>query len=92
MEGWKHTRVRQTPTGWWSDINPAAQRLARDTILASSTTAQAWDRLKDAPFPIHLWVAGWISRQALMWACRHASCAAVAVCEPDLGCGQHQTR
>lgn len=57
VEGWKHTRVRQTPTGWWSDLNPAAQRLARDTILASSETAVAWDRLKDAPFPIHLWVA-----------------------------------
>ena len=50
--------MRQTPTGWWSDLNPAAQRLARDTILASSETAVAWDRLKDAPFPIHLWVAG----------------------------------
>jgi len=50
--------VRQTPAGWWSDLNPAAQRLARDTILASSETAVAWDRLKDAPFPIHLWVAG----------------------------------
>ena len=29
-----------------------------DTILASSETAVAWDRIKDAPFPIHLWVAG----------------------------------
>jgi len=57
VESWKHTRVRQTSTGWWSDINPAAQRLARDTILSSSTTALAWDALKDAPFPIHLWVA-----------------------------------
>ena len=41
VESWKHTRVRQTSTGWWSDINPAAQRLARDTILASSSTALA---------------------------------------------------
>jgi hypothetical protein len=33
---------------WWSDINPAAHRLARSTILASDATASAWDRIAAA--------------------------------------------
>ena len=40
------SRVRQLPSGeWWSDINPAAQRLARATVLASDDGQAAWATL-----------------------------------------------
>ena len=68
VDGWRHKRVRALPAGdgaYWSDISPAAQRLARDTVLASSDGAAAWDALGDAdgdgaprlPFSVHLWHA-----------------------------------
>ena len=55
--------MRPLPDGqWWSDINPAAQRLARRRILASNDGAAAWDSIAAAgdrpPFSVHLWVAG----------------------------------
>ena len=58
VDSWFKTRVRPVPGGFWSDINPAAHRLARTTILSSPASSRAWDRLATAPFPIHLWVAG----------------------------------
>jgi pimeloyl-ACP methyl ester carboxylesterase len=57
--------VRPLPGGrWWSDINPAAHRLARAHVLASPDAIAAWDRLAAAaaagalPFAVHVWVAG----------------------------------
>jgi hypothetical protein len=67
--------VRPLPGGrWWSDINPAAHRLARTHVLASPDAIAAWDRLAAAsggggggggggsggalPFAVHVWVAG----------------------------------
>lgn len=66
VDGWRGSRVRQLPDGsWWSDINPAAHRLARRHVLASGDAAAAWDRLAaihagpgGLPFPMHVWVAG----------------------------------
>jgi pimeloyl-ACP methyl ester carboxylesterase len=66
VDGWRGNRVRQLPDGsWWSDLNPAAQRLARQHVLASGDAAAAWDRLAEIhsslgglPSPIHVWVAG----------------------------------
>jgi pimeloyl-ACP methyl ester carboxylesterase len=46
VAGWRGTRVRQLDGGWWSDINPVAQRLACETVLASTDGAEAWDELK----------------------------------------------
>ncbi len=67
VDGWRGARVRPLPGGrWWSDINPAAHRLARARVLASPDAAAAWDRLAAAgaagagalPFAVHVWVAG----------------------------------
>ena len=59
VDGWKGSRVRTLPgeRGVWSDLNPAAQRLARDRILASSDGAAAWDGLNGLPTKVHLWYA-----------------------------------
>ena len=61
VDSWKGKRVRAAPGGgsWWSDINPAAQRLARDTVLASSDGDEAWTTLADGkvPFEVHCWYA-----------------------------------
>jgi hypothetical protein len=64
VEGWKGSRVRPSPdgVGWWSDVNPAAQRLARRTVLATADGAEAWVELAGGagappPFPVHVWVA-----------------------------------
>ncbi|KAJ1628199.1 Alpha/Beta hydrolase protein [Pavlovales sp. CCMP2436] len=46
VAGWRGTRVRQLFDGsWWSDISPLAQRLARETVLASNDGGEAWDAL-----------------------------------------------
>ena len=46
VEGWRGSRIRQLPDGgWWTDINPIAQRLARDRILASDDGRAAWAEL-----------------------------------------------
>jgi hypothetical protein len=70
VDGWRGGRVRPLPGGrWWSDINPAAHRLARAHVLASPDAIAAWDRLAAAasgggsgggalPFAVHVWVAG----------------------------------
>ena len=63
IQSWRDTRVREMAAGtWWSDINPVAQRLARDRVLASSGGSADWDLLAAAgpalTFDVHLWVAG----------------------------------
>mgnify|MGYP002632290466 CR=1 FL=1 len=59
VESWKRSRVRPLPGGdWWSDLNPAAQRLARDKVLASEDGASSWDTLASLPVKVHLWYAG----------------------------------
>lgn len=66
VDSWRGTRVRRRADGsWWSDINPAAARLARDTVLAVEDGAHAWDLLAELsssrgaglPFAVHLWYA-----------------------------------
>merc|ERR1712216_855674 len=59
VEAWKGTRVRPLPSdgGWWSDINPAAMRLARDRVLASDDGGNAWDSLRALPTKVYLWYA-----------------------------------
>ena len=60
VDSWQGKRVRPTAAGgWWSDINPAAQHLARARVLASSDGAEAWDALANTAraFPVHVWVA-----------------------------------
>ena len=61
VDSWRGKRVRETvgDRRWWSDINPAAQRLARDRVLATSDGSDAWDDLSGATltFPVHVWVA-----------------------------------
>jgi len=59
VDSWKGSRVRALPAGrgWWSDLNPAAQRLARDRVLASTDGAEAWDSLRDQPTKVYLWYA-----------------------------------
>ena len=53
---------------WWSDINPLAMTLARETVLGTSDGREAWRQLCGlllgkkgeegaAPFDVHLWVA-----------------------------------
>ena len=68
VDSWKGKRVRAAPGGgsWWSDINPAAQRLARDTVLASSDGDEAWTTLADGkvPFEVHCWYADEPARSA----------------------------
>ena len=60
VDSWKGSRVRPLPDGsWWSDINPAAQRLARDRVLATPDAADAWAALakaKAAP-KVYVWYA-----------------------------------
>ena len=49
VDSWRNTRVREVQKGfWWSDLNPKTHRLARTTILASASSASAWDRLAAA--------------------------------------------
>jgi len=64
VDSWEGKRVRPTAAGvWWSDINPAAQHLARDRVLASCDGAEAWDSLAKTAregargVPVHVWVA-----------------------------------
>lgn len=62
VDGWRGKRVRELPDGtWWSDINPAAQNLARERILASPDGRNAWDELSARgnalPFSVHVWYA-----------------------------------
>tara|TARA_B110001452_G_scaffold35422_2_gene27257 strand:- start:6169 stop:7158 length:990 start_codon:yes stop_codon:yes gene_type:complete len=62
VDSWRGKRVRETVGDgrWWSDINPAAQRLARDRVLATSDGSDAWDTLSSSAslrFPVHVWVA-----------------------------------
>lgn len=64
VDQWRQKRVRRLPDGsFWSDINPAAQRLARDRVLASEDGEGAWDELAarhraGSPMArIHLWYA-----------------------------------
>ena len=65
VEGWRGKRVRPLPGGsWWSDVNPAAMRLARSTVLDSEDAHKAWAALAEAAqsesarrFALHLWVA-----------------------------------
>ncbi len=60
VDSWRNTRIRPIPGSdeVWSDINPAAQRLARERVLASSDGSEAWDELAargDAlPFAVHV--------------------------------------
>ena len=55
---------------WWSDINPLAMALARETVLGTSDGHEAWQELCGLlekgqgavargalPFDVHLWVA-----------------------------------
>jgi pimeloyl-ACP methyl ester carboxylesterase len=65
VDKWRGTRVRQRWDGsWWSDLNPAAQRLARERILATTDGFEAWNALADRARPpaslhlaVHLWHA-----------------------------------
>eukprot|EP01050_Picozoa_sp_SAG11_P007994 SAG11_NODE_684_length_7743_cov_53.800628_6_plen_303_part_00 len=63
VDGWRGNRVRPLPGdgGWWSDINPAAQRLARARVLSSADGWDAWRMLAAAgpalPFAVRLWIA-----------------------------------
>ncbi|KAL3931263.1 MAG: hypothetical protein SGPRY_001195 [Prymnesium sp.] len=58
VDGWKNSRIRPLPKGgWWSDINPAAQRLARNRVLASTDGAEAWDSLNAFSTKVYLWYA-----------------------------------
>jgi len=70
VDSWKNKRVRYIRAlgGFWSDINPAAQRLAQERVLASTDGAEAWDALgeylnalgaagADLPLCVHLWYA-----------------------------------
>jgi len=60
VDKWRGTRVRQISQCGevWSDINPAAQRLARLHVLASSDGSEAWDQLaaraSKLPFSVHV--------------------------------------
>jgi pimeloyl-ACP methyl ester carboxylesterase len=60
INSWRNTRVRPIPGGTevHSDINPAAQRLARERVLASSDGSMAWDELAahgdSLPFALHV--------------------------------------
>ncbi len=61
VNSWREKRVRPLPSGgWWSDVSPFVQRLARERVLASSDAAEAWAELGArgaASLPIHLWYA-----------------------------------
>lgn len=60
VDGWKGSRVRQLPDGaWWSDVNPKAQRLARDRVLATDDAASDWLALAQSPAAprMHVWYA-----------------------------------
>jgi pimeloyl-ACP methyl ester carboxylesterase len=64
VDSWKGKRVRPTAGGaWWSDLNPAAQHMARERVLASTDGFEAWDTLAarakaaNLAFPVHVWVA-----------------------------------
>ncbi len=62
VDGWRGSRVRAQPDGsWWSDINPAARRLAGIHVLASRDGSEAWDELAgkggELRFDVHVWHA-----------------------------------
>lgn len=62
VESWKDKRIRENDDeSWWSDINPQAQWLARQRVLASDDADNAWDtlaQLQDSlSFSLSLWVA-----------------------------------
>ena len=61
IDGYRHKRVRKIPGTdgeYWSDLNPLAQRLARERVLASSDGGEAWDELgargARLPFSVHV--------------------------------------
>jgi pimeloyl-ACP methyl ester carboxylesterase len=62
IDGYKGKRIRRQPDGsFHSDLNPLAQRLARDRVLATDDGHQAWQDLAaaatPASAPLHVWVA-----------------------------------
>ena len=59
VDSWRDKRVRPTPNndGYWSDVSPLVQRLARECVLASKDASQAWDLLAHGGLPIHVWYA-----------------------------------
>mmetsp|Transcript_33200 Transcript_33200/g.66168 ORF Transcript_33200/g.66168 Transcript_33200/m.66168 type:complete len:317 (+) Transcript_33200:193-1143(+) len=60
IDSWKGLRIREQPAGgWFSDINPLAANLARDTVLGTADGREAWMAISVLPvsFPVHLWVA-----------------------------------
>merc|ERR1712046_489501 len=61
VDGWRNKRIRLQKDGsWWSDLNPAAQRLAKERVLASADGSVAWDELASRgplPFSVHVWYA-----------------------------------
>ena len=68
VEGWKNSRVRPRPGSggaWWSDVNPEAALLARQTVLASEDGRRHWEAVaaqvaaagEDSRPPVHLMVA-----------------------------------
>ncbi|KAG8458994.1 hypothetical protein KFE25_006539 [Diacronema lutheri] len=78
IDGWRGTRVRERAGGWWSDINPHAQLLARERVLASSDGTAAWAELGARagragepgggapPLAVHVWHA-----DEAVSACQH---------------------
>ena len=62
VQGWLGSRVRPIAGGgYWSDVNPQAQQLARANVLACDAASSNWDALashKELPFPVHLWIGG----------------------------------
>jgi pimeloyl-ACP methyl ester carboxylesterase len=67
IDSWEGKRIRRQPGSgsWWSDINPLAANLARDTVLGTEDGRRAWKDLSSGgggadgkrDFPVHLWVA-----------------------------------
>ena len=65
VDSWKGKRVRQRSDGkWWSDINPAAQLLAKERTLMTADAQEGWlaiaraaQRGVELPL-VQLWVAG----------------------------------
>ena len=71
VDSWRNKRVRpllRAGAGGeevWSDINPAAQRLARERVLASSDGSEAWAELATydrLPFALHVFYADELDR------------------------------
>ena len=62
IESYRGKRIRSQPDGsTWTDLNPLAQRLARDRVLATDDGHRAWCELAkawtSASAPLHVWVA-----------------------------------